>query len=589
MKWFNSSKKKNDKKHDEKNIKDNAKVSRKNKKLEKAESKKLNKENRKKYKQKSRIFKRINENINNQKTVNTNNEFFESNNFQNFYPEPYEVKDFSLIDNAISIAEERVSEEPNLLTENEIFFEEEKEPIYEESILPVEEFGVPFDISYDKNDPITKNISFDHLYTKEDLDRLELSPDNFVKFFKNGTVFYKMNPMITETDVSIKKIFKSGTKFSQQSIRNDEESILKNYDLGNLFKGDVTSVSDIIKFSSEDDEKREKLKEKILKLNEEIESRISFHNNFDISDEDTAAAIMSRKKIEQKQEELNSKIYELKDNYVNNNIFYKVQNVFFNTWDEDNIYFGYKLEDVTFDVYSGDRIVVISDDSITNQLLIDVLRGDEVKTSGYVYKNLFRKNQWIDTDDLKFNYSTLNDIDLNDELMYGLTSPDYLSFGLKKKDNVLVSMKKIFSSLGKSPNEKFVMRLIELMSFDSETNKNIFELDDLNLEKFITICDIAIDKKMILIKNICQGMSFNQKNDLLIFLNEYFTKNNVTVIYASDDLYDVNLCASKVMVIKKSQVIDFKPIEKILDTFKTVNDYVFYNLKYGKLKDIEND
>lgn len=597
MKWFNSSKKGKNKNISENNLSkvEEKKLTRKEKKLQKAETKRLNKENKKINKQNKKANKKKTNNVvidQQLNVVDTNAAFFENNNFQDFYIENNDINNSlveTAIDNAIYVAEQRLNNEPDFLIESENFFTEEKKPIYEESVLPIEEYGLPFQIAYDKNEPIDKNISADFLYTKQDLERLELSPDDFVKFFKNGTIFYKMNSFVTKDDISFNKIFKNGTKFSQQEIDPDEELIIKNSDINNLFNDKTTSIADIIKVSSEDDEKRESLKNKIFKLNQEIETRISYHNNFSISDEDTAAAILSRKKIEQKQEELSNKIFELKESFVNNNIFYRIQNLFFKTWDENNIYFGYKLENINFDVYSGDRIVVLSDDSITNQLLIDVLRGDEIKTSGYVYKNLFRKKQWIDVDDLKFNYSTLSDIDLNDELLYGLTSPDYLSFGLKKKDNVIMSMKKIFTSLGKTPNEKFLKKLINLMAFEPETTKNIFELDDLNLEKFITICDIAIDKKMILMKSICQGMSYNEKNALLNFLSDHFSKSNATVIYASDDLNDVNLFATKVMVLKKYQLMDFKPIDKILDSFQTVNDFVFYQLKYGKVSEMDEE
>lgn len=472
-------------------------------------------------------------------------------------------------------------------TNNEVYYEQPKES-------PVEKFGVPFEIGFDNKEMIQKNLSYDTFYTEMDLKNFEMSEDDFVKFYKNGSTFYKLKkPHDNEDDFPIYSFFKKDTKFSdnesEEMKRQNFLDGLKNVTLFSKWDEDF-EIKDILENNLNDSEKRSELKEKIFNLNREIEDKLERINKFNVESDDVGELIYTRKFIEQRQEEIKDKIYELKDDFANSNIFYKVKNLFFETYDEEDIYFGYKLEDISFDVYPKDRIVIVSDNSITNQLLVDVLKGDELKTSGYIYKNVLRKNQWVDTANLDYNYTTISNIDLNEELLYGLNSPDYLSFGIKnkKRDNVFMSMQRIFKSLEVSPEDKIREKLIQLMRFESQLDKKLVELDDLNLEKFFTICDILINKKMILIKSICQGMSFNEKMELLNFLNKYFALNNITAIYASDDLNDVNLFATKVMVIKEGQIMDFKSIDTILKQFNSVNEFVIHNLKYGNVRKIEN-
>ncbi|RXY97205.1 hypothetical protein D8X55_00700 [Malacoplasma penetrans] len=505
------------------------------------------------------------------------------------------VKNEDLIKETLEVSALRNEEDESFKKDDLYFQDENNEVYYEQNVSPVETYGVPFEIAYDNKETIEKNLSYDAIYTETDLKNFGLPEDLFLKFFKNGSVFYKLKKEgKTEDEISVYTVFKKDTKFSD----SEDEEFKKQAYLEKLKEAEFFSkwdddfeINEILGNNLDDSEERLSLKEKIYNLNKEIENKIERLNKVNIVDGDIGELIYTRQYIEQKQEEIKDKIYELKENFSNSNIFYKVKNLFFNTWDEDDIYFGYRLENISFDVYPNDRIVIVSDNSITNQLLVDVLKGDELKTAGYVYKNVWRKNQWVDASDLEYNYSKINNVDLNDELLYGLTSPDYLSFGIKnkRKDNVGISMQRIFKSLGVSPEDKIRDRLIELMRFESQLNKNLFELDDLNLEKFYTICDILINKKMILIKSICQGMSFNEKMELLNFLNKYFATNNITAIYASDDLNDVNLFATKVMVIKQGQLMSFKSFDQILKEFNSVNEFVIHHLKYGVVKEYDVD
>ncbi|MDE6894121.1 MAG: hypothetical protein K2J02_01960, partial [Malacoplasma sp.] len=324
--------------------------------------------------------------------------------------------------------------------------------------------------------------------------------------------------------------------------------------------------SAVLNADSEEEWKRNDLRTKIFKLNQEIEQQINRHKMNMIGKTDK-----EKKELDLKQQEIRESISELNQSFPNEQILFKIQRLIFLTFEENNIYYGHKLENINFDVYPNDRIVVISDDSITNQLLIDVLRGDEAKTSGYVYKNFSNNNQWID----------VSSLDNNTEITEALASPDYLSLLTKKKEKVVSAMKKIFNKLNKDPSALFISELAEKMHFSDYLTKNIFDLDDLALEKFITMCDILIGKKVILIKSICQDMNLEQRTQFLNFLDSYFKSKNITAIYATENVNDVNLIGNKIMVLKQGQLMDFMSNQKILQRFESLNEFVNYYLTYG--------
>lgn len=439
-----------------------------------------------------------------------------------------------------------------------------------------EEIEFVDDLAFSQEEFINRNMIADALYTNHDLKQFNLTDNDVIKFFKNGSIYYKLkDPFDPEIN---KKIFKSDTKFS---LNNDFKNLTND-----LFFDDIKhdKAFDLDEMMTFDDGISEDLKHEVYKLNQKLQNNLTTIEEYKVSEDELDKIVRTQREIIANQQELKEKLVNLKDDYANSNVFYRIKNLEFNTWNEDDIYFGYKLKDFTFDVFSTDRIVVISDDSITNQLLIDVLRGDEPKTKGYIYKNLNREQKWIDVDNDDYNQFKVQGMDLNEEVFYGLTSPDYLSFGVNKKDNVGTTMNKIFKTLSVQVDEQFKTKLIDLLKFKRYLKVNIFELDDLNLEKFITLCDILIGKKIVLIKSICQGMSYNEKQELFKFLNKYFDRKKITVLYASDDYLEANLLATKIMVIKDSNLIEFKRVDNILKYFNSIDEFILHSLKHGHAK-----
>ena len=438
------------------------------------------------------------------------------------------------------------------------------------------EFQMPINepIYFSQEELVNRNLYSDTLYTSYDLEAFDLKEEDVVKFFKNGSVYYKLKDPLSA--VNFRKIFKKDTRFSNDvSLKEMTES--------DLFFSDIKYFKDfdIESALAFDDGIKPELKLQIYELNEKLKSQLETIEEYKLNENELEKIAEAQKQILMNQKEIKEKIVNLKHDYANSNVFYRVSNIEFNTWNEDDIYFGYKLNDISFDIFSTDRIVIISDNSISNQLLIDVLRGDETKTSGYIYKNLVRAQKWIDIDDPEYDQYKIQSMDLNEEVYYGLTSPDYLSFGINKKDNVGITMSKIFKALQVQVNEQFKEKLLKLMKFESFLNVNVFELDDLNLEKFITICDILIGKKIILMKSICQGMTYNDKTELFKFLNKYFDAKKVTVLYAADDYLVANLLATKIMIIKEGNLIDVKRVDNLLAYFNSINDYILYTIKHG--------
>ncbi|MDE6082706.1 MAG: hypothetical protein K2F52_02385, partial [Malacoplasma sp.] len=391
--------------------------------------------------------------------------------------------------------------------------------------------------------------------------------------FKLNTTFSKLEEIKSNMEFNLEKKDDSQIELNLEMPSNKIKSteLVDNKDSNIVLfdSWEENPFNSALNMESEEEWKRNDLRTKIFKLNQEIEQQINRHKMNMIGKTDK-----EKKELDAKQQEIRKSISEMNENFSSEQILFKIQRLIFLTFEENNIYYGHKLENINFDIYPNDRIVVLSDDSISNQLLIDVLRGDEVKTSGYVYKNFSNNNQWIDVSSLE-----------NDkEITESLASPDYLSFITKKKEKVVSAMKKIFNKLDKDPSALFISELAEKMHFSDYMTKNIFELDDLALEKFTTMCDILIGKKVILIKSICQDMNFEQRSKLLSFLNDYFKSKNITVIYATEDINDVNLIGNKIMVLKQGQLMDFMSNQKILQRFESLDEFVNYYLTYGTIK-----
>ncbi len=494
-----------------------------------------------------------------------------------------------------------IDEKINYFEHNDDFFKTPGRIIHNKEESPINIYGIPSDIRYDHKKVVEKNLSFKNLYTKKDIEKFELSESMFIKFYKNGSIFYKLKNEFDTKNFDIYSIFKLDTTFSKidefekssiSELDDKEEKEIKinlenkfvekdNNDLLNENENNAIVLFDswkenpfnsAIDIESEEEWKRNDLRSKIFKLNQEIESKISNYKKSMIGKTDE-----EKKELDLNQQKVRDFISETNQAFPTEQILFKIQGLVFLNYEESNIYYGYKLENINFDVYPSDRIVVISDDSVTNQLLIDVLRGDETKTSGYVYRNFSNKNQWIDVLSIEASDAEGENTEITNEL----ASPDYLSFLTKKKEKVVSAMKKIFKKLDKEPSALFVSELAEKMCFSDYLTKNIFALDDLMLEKFITMCDILIGKKVILMKSICQDMSIEKRNQLLTFLDNYFKNKNITAIYATEDINDVNLIGNKIMVLKQGQLMDIMSNKKIVEKFESLNDFVNYYLTYG--------
>lgn len=503
-----------------------------------------------------------------------------------------ETKDFNDVENNENIINELVAnedvtnnineelnEKENLKTINVTNQSENQEINDSKEMLSdkVIEIKDTSDLTFSQEEIIEKNLFYDTLYTEQELKELNLTDNEVIKFFKNGSTYYKLKEPLKNED-NPKRIFKNNTKFSLKTLGEFVERDPYFSDVKHYKKFDFEGILAI------DKDIDPKIHEKIFELNKTLEKQLKDIESYNLDENELDSIAEAQKSILENQKQMQKMIYNLTDDFTNSDVIYRVQNIDFNTWNEDDIYFGYKLNKINFDIYKGDRIVILSENFISNQLLIDVLRGDEIKTSGYVYKNVSRSQKWIDVDEDSFDE---NVSDFNEIIFNGLMSPDYLSFGYRKRDTVATLMQKVFVALKVNVDEEFKYNLIRLMKFDDFLRKNVFELDDLNLEKFITICDILIGKKILLIKSICQGMAHNDKIELLNFLNRYFDKKRITVLYASDDFLEANIVANKIMILKDGFIVDFKNVDNVLKTHNTINDFILKTIKYGVVPEMD--
>lgn len=386
------------------------------------------------------------------------------------------------------------------------------------------------------------------IFTEVDLEKFSIPKDLVQPLFKNGRIFYKKKPVYEENVAELSGFFKDNTRFvARQPHRYSNSDLLdhnaKRYEENNAFLDEID------------------LKTKAKYLDQSNKIKYLY---------DQLAAS-------------NKTIDILQKDHSGVPVIYKVSNLEYRNWNEDEIYYGYQLKGITFDVANCEQIVIYSDDFITNQLLIDVLRGDENKLDGYIFKNVKQVSKWVDIEEFNLsNFDPNSEANLTVELLNGLASPDYYAIGFKKKDTLNSAITKLFKTFDGKLDESFQEELIVALELDIYWNNSIGELDDLMRERFWTLCDMLIGKKVLLIKSICQNMSYNQKTNLLNLIRSYCISIRATLIYASNDFTDANVIGDRFLVINQAQLVANERIEAILTTYHSVQNFILSHITYDE-------
>lgn len=253
-------------------------------------------------------------------------------------------------------------------------------------------------------------------------------------------------------------------------------------------------------------------------------------------------------------------------------VLYKIYNISFNQ-NHDDPYAGC-LYNFSFDIYPGDRIAILSHDSMSDLLLLDILKNYVPKDSGYVFFNLKREQKWFDIYSSEFDGFDIEMYNRRYEAIYQLQSPDYFEYGKNKNDTVDSTFKKIFNKIKQVVNEKLFNDLLYLLDFEKELDTLMSSLDDLKSRKFVFICDVLIGKKIIIMSNLTEGFDITQKISFYRYINALYQDSDTVIIFNVKDSFEVKLLANRLIIIDDGEPVVNKRIKDILNTFETLDTFI---------------
>ena len=424
-----------------------------------------------------------------------------------------------------------------------------------------------------------------YLYTLIELNNMGISVENTVKKFYMGKMYYKLtdeylNYLYEQQNGNISN--QEANSFTQsasvdanyESSNNDfdnKEEI--NYELdvsdtnnGNNFLNDYNDSEEQY-FDFESDQSLEHNQD--VYMNEDYVNGTTYVDG-DIPDYD-------KYNLENLINVHNDILFN-QDKNLESDLEYKIYNLSFNK-EQLRKDLG-KLDNITFDVYPKDRIMVLSsDESKTSTTLIDVLSRRYEKNGGYVYFNIKRKQKWIDMYSKEFKQYDLDMINKKSDILYQLESPDYFSYGAEKRDTPLSLFKKVFYAIDVIVSETLFYKLIEIFDFKPVLKKVISQLSDVERRIFILICDILIGKHVLLIPLTEFKLEINRKIDLFTLLNDLSQNKYNIVIFSSWDILDAKIFANRVICLDKGKKILDKNVNDILKVHESLDSFLLEYLQ----------
>lgn len=422
-------------------------------------------------------------------------------------------------------------------------------------------------------------------FTLKELINLDVDIDDTEKVFVKGTMKYKI------TRQEVLNAIASGEWFDKS--KKEIENILADT---KVVKETSKNVEEINNLSITVDKEFENIE--TITTNQEINQPEYSQENV-VENTNNNQANFS---YVDKQENINTDNQQLVDN--NNSTINKQQNVVFNpipttfnindTWNknlwrqEDILYKIYNitynknhepekqgyLNNVCLDIYPGDRIAFMSNDSISDSTLLDILINKIEKDSGYVFCNLKREQKWLDIHSNEYKGFDLETFNQKNKEMYQFNSPDYLVYANYKMDTIWSAFKKIFNAFKVKPNEIVFNELTKLLKLDEDKKVKINDLTDLHIRKINFICDVLFSKKVIVINNITNNLDVPQKLNFYRYINILFEKTDNVVLYNIQDIMEVKLFANRLVIIDNGDFVVNKRLKDILNTFETLDIFI---------------
>lgn len=215
------------------------------------------------------------------------------------------------------------------------------------------------------------------------------------------------------------------------------------------------------------------------------------------------------------------------------------------------------LNNVSFDVFGSQIITVLSVDKLSNFLLGNILKGVYKITQGSIYFN---------ESILTNNYQTklvnignaLDNKNSKSNMLKHLSFINYLGLcSIDPTTKVGPAFEIICSFFGVQLNKNLLGNLLQLTNFLKSAQSTIKELQGIELDKFNTILDLLLGRKLIFIESLIANLDNLSKQNLLTYLHNYISVSSTACLLITNNIQDACLFADKFIIIKDGRIIDF--------------------------------
>lgn len=385
----------------------------------------------------------------------------------------------------------------------------------------------------------------ERFYSISDLEQLNISPNDVIQVFVDGNIKYvlKKNAKLYK-----KMIVNSSENFEKISDLNifDENSIESSFSNNEIYDSHENALLDNSYEIKENDDytinpNELKVQDKIVNPNF---SQINNPNNFNVHMVKT------------------------------DDILYKVYDLNYN-FDKQNPYDG-TLKNISFNIYPGDKIAIVSTDSLSDEILLNILSKKTKSDSGHIFYNINNNNDWADLNsvDIEDIYEDEKIVNANS---YETNASDYFALVKNRFETVITLFNRVFKSIDNNIDNIVYGDLLYLLNMSKILDKKISLLTEIEKRKFTFMCDVLIGKRIIFFKNLTEDFNIREKINFYRYINNLFEKSNNVFIFSIQDTFEIKLFATKLLIIDDGYLKINKKISEIVKMYPSI-DYLIYEI-----------
>lgn len=267
------------------------------------------------------------------------------------------------------------------------------------------------------------------------------------------------------------------------------------------------------------------------------------------------------------------KNFEVNFHKDNDKLLYKIRNLGADGTKFNKKYLNMTLHGINVDIYSGDRIVILSDLKNYDNFFVDLLKNKVKKNDGNIFAIKKKSSTWTDAHEeggsslfnQEINFNSLEDINYN----------SIVSF----RNSLVVILSKIISKFELAINNTVVIKFLEEFFLIDNRNKSFNDLSKSEQNRFILLCDILLKKRIIYAAYIGIDLNIRDKIHFYRFLSEYITNRDIVFFLVTNDIIELKILCNKIIIIANRTIKEEKYFREILKYYESIDDYIILNIK----------